>query len=111
MGLVPFSPESPRLARHPAHAVPLTGARYWVAKGQVGKARDVLSKYHANGDPDDELVNFQVTEIIAAHEDSLTRKNAGSWRECVATPGNRKRSLICVIVGLGSQWNGYGITS
>ena len=82
-----------------------------MSKGKIEEARAVLARYHANGDLDDELVQFQLAEIIAEHEDAVSRKGSTSWLQLFATPGNRKRSLICVIVGFGSQWNGYGITS
>lgn len=33
------------------------------------------------------------------------------WAELFATPGNRKRSLICFIQGFFSQWSGNGLVS
>ncbi|ORY31762.1 and other transporter-domain-containing protein [Naematelia encephala] len=91
---IPFAPESPR---------------WLVSRGQNDKALEILARYHANGDQNDELVQFEINEIIAAHQQTLTNKNIGTWRDLLATPGNRKRVYICLITSIGGQCNGYVI--
>ncbi|KAM0309439.1 hypothetical protein ACHAPQ_012576, partial [Fusarium lateritium] len=46
--LIFFCPESPR---------------WLIAKGKVDQARDILIKYHGEGDANSELVKFECTEI------------------------------------------------
>lgn len=90
-----FIPESPR---------------WLIAKDRADEALAILIKYHAEGDEDSELVRIEFAEIqetLRVEMENSTR----SWREMVATPGMRKRVLICSMLGLFTQWSGNGLIS
>ncbi|ORY91580.1 general substrate transporter [Leucosporidium creatinivorum] len=84
--------------------------RYLIARGQTEKAHAILADLHANGKMDDELVLNEVAEITGAIK---LEKETGdtSWRRLFSTPGNRRRMLVILTVGTGTQWNGIGIIS
>ncbi|GAA5998046.1 uncharacterized protein JCM10292_002285 [Rhodotorula paludigena] len=90
----PFMPESPR---------------WLIAKGKDERAHKILAHYHANGKMDDELVVNEVDEIKSA----ITRESneRAGWSSFFATPGNRRRLLVLLLVGTGSQLNGVAIIS
>jgi MFS family permease len=50
-------------------------------------------------------------EIEAAIASEAESYSSTSWLDLVRTPANRKRTLIAVIVGWFSQWNGVGVVS
>lgn len=90
-----FVPESPR---------------WYVSKGQPEKALAVLAKVHAEGNPDDEIVQLEYEEIketIAIEQEA----NQTGWLELFKTKGNRHRLLILISAGLFSQWSGNGLVS
>ena len=86
-------------------------ARWLVAQGRNQQARRVLADYHAGGDIDAPLVEFEMREIEAALAIENDSISAVSWLELIRTPANRKRTLIGVIVGWFTQWNGVGVVS
>jgi MFS family permease len=83
--------------------------RWLVSKNRPDEAKKILAKYHANGDEGDELVILEFSEICASIE--LTRSKKVGWTSLFATPGNRKRVIICFGLGLATQWVGNGIIS
>lgn len=90
-----FVPESPR---------------WLIAKGKHAKAKAILTKYHASGDENDELVAVEYHEIQQTI--SLEQEyEKTSWSELWSTPGNRHRLLILVSFGLFSQWSGNALVS
>jgi hypothetical protein len=83
--------------------------RYYVARDMPEKALEILSYYHAEGERD-EVVELEYTEIVTA----LTlEKEANQFRyvDFLRTPGNRKRLIILVTLGLFSQWSGNALIS
>ncbi|KAI0828601.1 general substrate transporter [Trametes gibbosa] len=94
--LIWFVPESPR---------------YLISKGKDSQALHTLAYYHADGDEQDPLVQYEFEEIKAAiHLDQESQKNVG-WKALVATKGNRKRMVIIIAIAWFSQWSGNGLVS
>jgi hypothetical protein len=84
----------------------LQSPRFLIANGREDEALQVLTKYHGNG----ELTEFVKTEHLEICEILAYEKQAASkvgWLDLLRTPGNRKRTLICFLNGLFSQWCGY----
>ncbi|KAK4688187.1 hypothetical protein P7C73_g1921, partial [Tremellales sp. Uapishka_1] len=91
----PFLPESPR---------------WLVANGREAQALQILAKYHANGDENDELVQFEFNEMKAIlHKEQAAE--AISWRKALSTTGNRKRFATITAVSIFSNWNGQAIVT
>ena len=94
--LVLFGPESPR---------------WLISKGKDEQALKTLAYYHADGNDQDPLVQYEFEEIKAAiNFDREVSKNVG-WKSLIATPGNRKRMRIIVALAFFSQWSGNGLVS
>lgn len=83
--------------------------RWLISKGKSEEAKAMLVKYHANGDEDNEFVKLEYIEMKNVIE--LEMANETTWKTLVATPGNRRRMMILVCLGLFSQWSGNGLIS
>lgn len=85
--------------------------RWLVSSSKEDQARKVITKYHANGDSLDPLIDFELAEIkLALHLEAEMAKDS-KWASFFQTKGNRKRLLIVLAVGFFSQWSGNGLTS
>ncbi|CAE6477579.1 unnamed protein product [Rhizoctonia solani] len=85
--------------------------RWLVSKNRDDEALQILARYHANGDINDELVRNELLEIQNALAFENQTRTKSSWFDMVRTPGNRHRTAIVVISALGAQLNGVGILS
>lgn len=71
--------------------------RWLMAKGREAEAMDFLVRYHGNGNPNDELVNFEFLELkesLAAER----RTRQDTWGEFVGTKANRHRIAIVLLI-------------
>ncbi|OBZ67382.1 Lactose permease [Grifola frondosa] len=85
--------------------------RYLVAAGKEKAALHTLAYYHADGNENDALVQYEFEEIkTAIRLDREASKNVG-WKALFNTPGNRKRMVIIVAIAWFSQWSGNGLVS
>ncbi|KAK1966649.1 hexose transporter [Colletotrichum sublineola] len=88
--------------------------RWLIARERTKEAAAILARYHSGvQDPAEgrtPLVRREVAEIVQTIHQEKTAVTTG-WMALVATPGNRKRTLIAVCVGAFAQWNGIGVVS
>ncbi|KAJ5680147.1 hypothetical protein N7536_011286 [Penicillium majusculum] len=91
-----FAPESPR---------------WLVSVDREEEAREILTKYHAAGDASSPLVNYEFQEILHTIRAEREASNNGSYAEMVKTPGNRRRLMISISLGMFAQWVGNGVIS
>ncbi|CAJ2503064.1 Uu.00g104580.m01.CDS01 [Anthostomella pinea] len=88
--------------------------RWLIAHGRTPEAAAILSKYHSGQTAPEEgfspLVTRELSEIVHAIELENMKESVG-WKALISSPGNRKRTLIAVLIGAMAQWNGIGIVS
>jgi sugar porter (SP) family MFS transporter len=95
IGTVFFLPESPR---------------YLVSKDLHDEAFEILTKYHAEGNADSELVQAEMAQIRSTIQLEMENSNQ-SWTEMFATKAMRKRVLLAVFIGLFTQMSGNTLLS
>ncbi|KAF4468584.1 Major facilitator superfamily domain general substrate transporter [Fusarium albosuccineum] len=83
--------------------------RFLIAKGRPEQAKAILVKYHAEDDASSEFVDLEYRQMRAVIEAEIA--NATGWKFLLQTPGNRRRVLVLVLLGLFSQWSGNGLVS
>ncbi|CBX93621.1 similar to hexose transporter [Plenodomus lingam JN3] len=83
--------------------------RWLIANCRYDEARSVLAKYHAGGDLQHALVDFEMIEITRAIELDAQSKDT-KWSALFASV-NRKRIFITVFIGFMSQWAGNSVVS
>ncbi|GMF08136.1 unnamed protein product [Ambrosiozyma monospora] len=84
--------------------------RWYVSKDRFDDAKAVLTKFHAGGDENSELVKVELSEIVEAIQMEKQSKTT-SWSELWKTPGNRKRTYITVTFGIFVNWVGNAVIS
>ncbi|RMD42580.1 hypothetical protein DV735_g2562, partial [Chaetothyriales sp. CBS 134920] len=85
--------------------------RFLICRGKVDEARKILTKFHAGGDQNSALVDFEIAEIERAIEVDNVSLNSSSWGDLFSTKGNRHRAFISITLGVFAQWNGVGVVS
>jgi hypothetical protein len=77
--------------------------RWLISKGRNEEAYDILCKYHANGDREDELVLYEYDEIKEAIAAEKIAEAGSTYGSFFKTKGNRHRLAILIMVGFYSQ--------
>lgn len=83
--------------------------RYLVKKGREDVARTTLAKYHANGDEQDPLVEYEMAEIKEGLE--IDARTSTTYMDLVRTPGNRKRLFVLCFIAVSGQLAGNALVS
>ncbi|KAA1472523.1 hexose transporter [Dentipellis sp. KUC8613] len=94
--LIWFLPESPR---------------FLVSKGRDVQAIKTLAYYHADGNEDDPLVQFEYQEIKAQIDFDKAVASKVGYKSLFTSPGNRRRMAIIIPIAFFSQWSGNGLIS
>jgi MFS family permease len=84
--------------------------RWLISKGRVDEARSIFVHHHAGGYVGSPLVDFEIAEI----QETLRLEQeheAGSWKDMIKTPANRRRCLIAVVLGSSAQWVGNAVVT
>ena len=90
-----FLPESPR---------------WLITKDRAQEARDILQKYHSEGDRGDEFVVAEFAQMQTTIQLELEASQR-SWKDLFKTAGMRRRVLITTMLGLFTQWSGNTLIS
>jgi hypothetical protein len=94
-GLI-WSPESPR---------------WLISNDRIEETRVLLERWHANGDKNSALVNYEMMEITETLRAERDAHKSASYAEMFRTPGNRHRLFVSVSLGIFVQWCGNGVVS
>jgi sugar porter (SP) family MFS transporter len=84
--------------------------RWLVYNDRREEALTILAKYHADGDSESPLLQFEMMEI----DNTLEREklqSSTSWFEWFRTPANRHRFFVVLSLGFIIQWCGNAIVS
>jgi len=84
--------------------------RYLVSKDRDDEAREILIKYHAEGDRNSLLVQAEITQIRETIKTEM-EVSKQSWMELLSTVGMRRRFLITIFIGLFTQLSGNTLLS
>jgi len=84
--------------------------RYLVSKDRDDEAREILIKYHAEGDSNSLLVQAEITQIRETIRTEMEFSKQ-TWMEILSTTGMRRRFLITIFLGLFTQLSGNTLIS
>ena len=85
--------------------------RWLLSKERTEDALQMLGKYHADGNIDDPLVQFEFEEIKETIRLEFLAKKSSSFADFIRTKGNRYRLMLIISLGLFSQWSGNALFS
>lgn len=82
--------------------------RYLMAKDQHEKAREILAKFHANGDSQHPLVELEMTEMRLAVEQTglMSWKTYFDVRDLFKTRARRYRMMLNISFAWFGQFSG-----
>ncbi|KAL2851503.1 general substrate transporter [Aspergillus pseudoustus] len=85
--------------------------RWLASQDRLEEARVFLVKYHAGGDENSPLAEFELREIVNSLALEAQHRKSSSWLDMFRGRGNLHRSFITITLGVFAQWNGVGIVS
>lgn len=85
--------------------------RWLVSKGRKAEALQMLTQYHANGDPNNKLVEEEFDQICKSINAETDSKSASRWSSFLKTKGDIHRLMICIALGFMQEWTGNGTLS
>ncbi|OQO06602.1 hypothetical protein B0A48_08387 [Cryoendolithus antarcticus] len=85
--------------------------RWLMSVDRHEEARVMLEKWHAGGDKDSLLVNYEMIEISETIRIEREAHSSASYAEMFKTPGMRHRLWITLTVAVFAQWAGNGVVS
>ncbi|KAH8723572.1 general substrate transporter [Phaeosphaeriaceae sp. PMI808] len=85
--------------------------RWLVSKDRFDEAQAIITRYHANSNPNDPIVLVELEEIKEAIRLERESAQGGSYMAFFKTRGNKLRFSIILAVGFFSQWSGNGLLS
>ncbi|KAM0689961.1 hypothetical protein Q7P36_008728 [Cladosporium allicinum] len=87
--------------------------RYLMAKDQHEKAREILTKFHANGDSQHPLVELEMTEMRLAVEQTglMSWKTYFDIRDLFKTRARRYRMMLNISFAWFGQFSGNNVVS
>lgn len=83
--------------------------RWLVSKERYDEALDILTYYHANGDPYNATVRFEYREIKETICLEMQLQKDSSYLDFMKTRGNRYRLALLVSLGIISQYSGNAL--
>lgn len=84
--------------------------RYLVSKDRDDEAFAILTKYHAEGDANSELVQAEMAQIRATIKLEMENSKQ-SWMDLLRTKGMRRRVFVTAFLGLFTQMSGNTLLS
>ncbi|KAH7039885.1 general substrate transporter [Microdochium trichocladiopsis] len=84
--------------------------RWLIGKERYDEAKEVLIKWHGNGDANSELMQLEYTEIYETIQLEMSLGKQ-SWKQLVNSPGNRYRTFLVLCCAYFPQWSGVGLVS
>jgi hypothetical protein len=84
--------------------------RWQISKGKMDKALDFFAKYHGNGDPSSQLVQFQMAEISATIEAEKIQRQS-RWAEYFASRAMLHRLFLTLALPAMQQLCGNAVIS
>lgn len=78
--------------------------RWLISNDRIEEARTLLEEWHAGGDKNSALVNYEMLEITNTLKSEKDAHDSASYAEMFKTPGNRHRLFISVSLGIFVQW-------
>ncbi|KAL7650983.1 hypothetical protein ACMYSQ_010737 [Aspergillus niger] len=85
--------------------------RWLLSQERAEEAHAILTKWHAGGNGNSQLISQQMNEIQTALKAETESVQRTSYLDMLKTKANRRRLVITLSIALFSQWAGNGVVS